>query len=158
MASADVGARQQRTDARDLLDFDRRGVRSGRLSDSSGHRIEDGCYAGLPRSLARSPAYSPLPLIRSARLRRFAILHDHQAEPMLRLSFFNLGRRRSTGAPREGPAPRVRPRRKRIAFGACRTTLIPDPSPNGRRGAFLTGAAKAGSADAVQKASGRTPV
>ena len=48
-------------------------------------------HAALPRSRTRSRACSPLPLIRPTRLRRFAILHDHQAEPMPRLSFFNMG-------------------------------------------------------------------
>jgi hypothetical protein len=111
MASADVGPRQQRPDARDLLDSDRRGVRSSRLSDSSDRRLKRGRRAGLPRLPTRSPAYSPLPPIRPARLRRFAVLHDHQAKPMPRLSFFNMGGHRSTRAPREGPGrvnyPRV---------------------------------------------------
>ena len=91
LASADVSSRQQRPDACDLLDFNRGGVRNRWLSHSSDCRGKSGSSARLARSRTRSPTYPPLPLIRSSRLRCFPVLHDHQAEPMPRLSFFGMG-------------------------------------------------------------------
>jgi hypothetical protein len=105
--------------------LDRRGVRSSRLSNSSDHRLNGGCCAGLPRSRTRSRACSPLPLIRPTRLRRLSILHDHQAEPMPRLSFFNMVDADQLEPQRQEQAPRVRPRRTAHRLRGVQDHLIP---------------------------------